>query len=172
MEELNPNSRTGHAGNLFFLSAAVFAINNFAWALGVGQLELTEHLPSLSNQQHCGFALPGTVLAGVKSLFSYPLPFPSLHPGLLPAEIEPMQTEPWSRPAACSDCLPRGAAGPHYVAAVSITKKEKFQLSMELRTRKQMLDPTDHSDERQAYPKKLSLNHKTFSVATKVMLKC
>lgn len=46
-----------------------------------------------------------------------------------------MQTEPWSRPAACSDCLPRGAAGPHYVAAVSITKKEKSQLSMELRTR-------------------------------------
>lgn len=118
------------------------------------------------------FALPGTVLEAVKSLFSYPLPFPSLHPRLLPTETEPMQTEPWSRPAACSDCLPRGAAGPHYVAAVSITKKEKFQLSMELRTRKQMLDPTDHSDERQAYPKKLSLNSKTFSVATKVMLKC
>lgn len=80
-------------------------------------------------------ALPGTVLAGVKSLFSCPLPFPFFHPGPLPAEIEPVQTDPWPRPAACSGCLPRGAAGPHYEAAVSITKKEKSQLSMELRTR-------------------------------------
>lgn len=34
-----------------------------------------------------------------------------------------------------------------------------------------MLDPTDHPDERQAYPRKLPLNPKIFSVATKVMLK-
>lgn len=95
----------------------------------------SENLPSLWNQQHCAVALPDTVLAGVKSLFFCPLPFPSFHPGLLPAEIEPVQTDPWPRPAACSGCLPRGAAGPHCEAAVSITKKEKSQLSMELRTR-------------------------------------
>lgn len=92
----------------------------------------SEHLPSLWNQQHCVVSLPGTVLAGVQSLFSCPLPFPSFHLGLLPAEIEPVQTDPWPRPAACSGCLPRGAAGPHYEAAVSITKKEKSQLSMEI----------------------------------------
>lgn len=38
-------------------------------------------------------------------------------------------------------------------------------------SRLQILDPTDHPDERQAYPKKLSLNPKIFSIATKVMLK-
>lgn len=142
----------------------------------------SEHLPSLWNQQRCVVALPGTVLAEVKSLFSCPLPFPSFHPGLLPAEIEPMQTGPWPRPAACSGCLPRGAAGPHYEAAVSITKKEKSQLSMELRTRTfassgmQIADawPNWSSWWKTCLSKKTFLNPRGcfFSVAANLVLKC
>lgn len=114
----------------------------------------------------------------MKSLFSYPLSFPSFLHGLLPVEIEPMQTEPWSRPAACSDCIPGAAAGPHCVAAVSITKKEEFQLSMALRTRtfarpgKQIANVWPFLMKDRLIPKKISLNPKIVSVATKVMLKC
>lgn len=129
LEEQDLSSRRDHMGNQLHLALLLITWN------GPWEWELSEHLPSLWNQQHRVVALPGTVLAGLRSLLSCPLPFPSFHPGLLPVEIEPMQTEPWSRPAACSDCLPWGAAGPHYAAAVSITKKEKSQLSIVLRTR-------------------------------------
>lgn len=36
-----------HAGNLLSLAPAGFAINKLAWPLGVGQLELIVHSPSL-----------------------------------------------------------------------------------------------------------------------------
>lgn len=46
-----------------------------------------------------------------------------------------MQAEPWSHPAACSDCLSKGTAALLYVATVSIIKKEKSQLHVLLRSR-------------------------------------